>query len=100
MKVPLAYKGECKKICPCSRSVQPVCGSDNKTYLNECMLECQGVRFKDYGPCPKRCNCSFVNDPVCGKDGKTYFNMCKLECDSAEFDYKGPCKEVIKCDCP
>lgn len=56
---------------------------NNKTYLNECMLECAGVRFKDFGPCPKKCNCSFVNDPVCGTDGNTYFNKCKMECDGA-----------------
>lgn len=51
------------------------------------MLECAGVRFKDYGPCPKKCDCSFVSDPVCGTNGNTYFNRCKMECEGAEFDY-------------
>uniref|UniRef100_A0A6E8W997 Kazal-like domain-containing protein n=1 Tax=Anopheles coluzzii TaxID=1518534 RepID=A0A6E8W997_ANOCL len=26
--------------CPCHLTAEPVCGSDNKTYMNECRLDC------------------------------------------------------------
>jgi len=47
----------CGRVCP--PSLEPVCGSDNKTYLNTCFMEqesCRarslgGVYRKHYGPC-------------------------------------------------
>ena len=47
----------CGRVCP--PSLEPVCGSDDKTYLNTCFMEqesCRarslgGVSRKHYGPC-------------------------------------------------
>lgn len=46
--------------CPCPRIYDPVCGSDNHTYSNKCMFNCQArsskardlkLRILRYGPC-------------------------------------------------
>lgn len=46
--------------CVCPRNVYPVCGSDNKTYSNRCLLHCQmdsqqgraiGLRMSHKGRC-------------------------------------------------
>lgn len=46
--------------CVCPRNLVPVCGSDNKTYSNRCLLHCQmdsaqgrsvGLRMSHKGRC-------------------------------------------------
>ncbi|KAI9557682.1 hypothetical protein GHT06_017511 [Daphnia sinensis] len=90
-------------VCPLN--YRPVCGTDGKTYSNQCMLDAKTVdgsviskaydgecklNQKEYGPhctpdenpivcgCPCGIRCTDAYVPVCGTDGKTYANECQL----------------------
>ncbi|XP_042881213.1 ovoinhibitor-like isoform X2 [Penaeus japonicus] len=96
-------RSSCPESCP--DGFRPVCGTDNKTYGNECKLfqaACRrsGLAKKNDGPCVSSNNCqrqcSSSYEPVCATDGATYDNKCRLairtcENPNVQLRYEGPC---------
>ena len=78
----LSYPLVCNKPCP--RILDPVCGSDRKTYGNKCEFEnakCKNtsLTIRVEGRCECMKGCPYIWRPVCGSDGKTYANKCVFE---------------------
>lgn len=46
-------KGPAKEDCVCIQIYKPVCGCDGKTYGNDCVAACEGVKSWKEGECPK-----------------------------------------------
>ena len=94
--------------CQCPMIYNPVCGINDITYDNKCLMKCDNTEFLQEGPCPQQqnddasghdqhANCEHCHReeprPVCGKNGKTYDNKCFMKCDNTEFLQEGPCPQ-------
>ncbi|XP_043641160.1 serine protease inhibitor dipetalogastin-like [Drosophila teissieri] len=97
--------------CACPSDLNPVCGSDMKTYSNECFLNCKNVRLVRQGKCDDKddivgpdkypvallkhpgCVCPAASFPVCGSDGKTYGSECLLRCADVRLARQGKCDD-------
>ncbi|CAH1634977.1 unnamed protein product [Spodoptera littoralis] len=117
--VPKPYPNHSAHVrCECECVFRPVCGSDCKTYSNECSLKCiskhrvdhgfSPIHMVSHGQCPphKPCNCPAGGKPVCGSDGHTYANDCFFDCENRRRHLIGldpikvaPCR-LPYCICP
>lgn len=99
--------------CICTRAYLPICASNDVTYSNNCLFQCEkkknnDLEIKFYGECNEllneiqpedgRCPCTGVYFPVCGTNGKTYTNACQLTCArfegiDVELKHFGGCHE-------
>ncbi|KAK8725843.1 hypothetical protein OTU49_010509 [Cherax quadricarinatus] len=111
---PCVVEGPCPTSCSSNKA--PVCGSDGRTYTNQCFLNLEGcagrrVTLAKDGPCTVcRETCTREYLPVCGTDGVTYSNQCVLDNTACKGhrvtkDYAGPCNLVQQkpqrpCDIP
>ncbi|XP_067219091.1 ovoinhibitor-like isoform X2 [Chanodichthys erythropterus] len=128
-KIVILKEGECaqpqqpnckpnpSKMCP--RIYEPVCGSDGKTYSNECELCVANEASKTKilivkkGECDQSLQptknspiiCPTIYKPVCGSDGKTYSNECALNAANQALKTKivivkqGECDRPLQPDC-
>ncbi|KAK4293699.1 hypothetical protein Pmani_033624 [Petrolisthes manimaculis] len=104
--ITVAFRGECfgeDDKCPpnvCSGHVDPVCGSDDRTYINECWLQHAKCFVRDLAvkwrkttcEVQKRyCNnkCDYPGSPICISDGATH-KFFKDACDFAKAKCLNP----------
>jgi len=96
------------KSCVCPKLLNPVCGSNNKTYTNECEANCKKITVFTSGECQGKkptegpCICPKLINPVCGSNGKTYNNECEAKCEKIKTFTKGECpqQQTQVCICP
>ncbi|CAB3401139.1 unnamed protein product [Caenorhabditis bovis] len=93
--------------CDCPDVNRPVCGTDNISYRNLCILQCEQVKkpellFFYNGTCCPHIECPLTENSLCDNYGKTHINECKFRAFKCVFErtmglklekvYDGTCK--------
>ncbi|ULT80858.1 hypothetical protein L3Y34_011025 [Caenorhabditis briggsae] len=70
--------------CDCPGVIRPVCGTDNVTYSNLCILRCiqrtnRDLLFFYNGTCCDQAECENGGTPLCDNFGKTHANNCRFK---------------------
>jgi coxsackievirus/adenovirus receptor len=113
--VAAASAEEC--LLACQRDYKPICGTDGKTYSNQCQLQSfncvreTAVAVAYEGECAdlreSGCNiaCTMQWEPVCGTNAQTYGNLCQLESDAClkkttiGVAHQGACVDLRESGC-
>ncbi|NXR12228.1 IOVO protein, partial [Semnornis frantzii] len=113
-----SYRVNGRTLVACPRNYEPVCGTDEVTYPNECTLCRQifisrGIDKKHDGRCVQQVDCTghlksgngrvvactMEYTPICGTNGVTYSNKCQF-CNAVangldlDVRYEGTCSEA------
>nr|CAI5842728.1 unnamed protein product [Callosobruchus analis] len=112
---------KCLKI-KCNNDPDPVCGTDARTYTNQCQLNLatclKGVQFAHVGnctklkeeePCPTDCDNEAGDQPVCGSDGNLVIQvplhhcrttaLCQQDCPEDRNFVCGSDNKIYKNEC-
>ncbi len=104
---PISIGPEIRKIY-CPNYVDPVCGTNEISYANECFSKKAGIPLACKGICPcqvvervtqisPEVLCPSYVDYVCGKDDVSYQNECLARQSGTDALCKGKCPCTIPC---